>query len=117
MNYNKISLSAAIKIMETPITNGALNVFSVMHAYSDPQRLGKWHLRKNCCRHDPSDARYFDAIDIQPSAHIAKQKKIYDRYDKRVIIIFDMDEARYKSIKIDLLMKINDLIIDHLLEV
>lgn len=106
----KISLAAAIAFMNTAYAKGNLNVFSVGFRKLN----GEYCEKKAVCKVnlDDVDTEVANIVD-KASPKLVKSKGLYSVMENRIVRLYDMEKQHNFSLKIDLLCKVNDLIVDH----
>ena len=112
--HKKISLKEALSLIETIYIHGDLHKFSIVHAYSDINRRTEIATRNLCTRINPnSEEKNINFKEIGEQNGNGKLKKTYNAFDKRIFRIFDNEKNKYVSIKVDLILKFNDKIVEH----
>lgn len=123
----KIHLKTALAFMDTAFIEGRINVYSIRFYKMN----GNYSEKSAVCKFDPEVATEqiqkmqaksqisspkpsLGAKASVDSVHIPEGKrKFYDFYKKRVIRLFDLEKKTNFTIKIDLIIQVNDWIIDH----
>ncbi len=107
----KIGLKTALAMIETIYVKDKLQKFSIVHGYSDKDRRKEIAVRKLCSRSDPASKTDFKEISEKNGN--GKLKKVYNAFDKRIVRIFDLEQNRHITVKVDLLIMFNGMLIDH----
>ena len=107
----KIGLKTALAMIETIYVKEKLQKFSIVHTYSDKDRRTEIAVRKLCSRIDPESKTDFKEIGEKNGN--GKLKKVYNAFDKRIVRIFDLEQNKHITVKVDLLIMFNNMIIDH----
>lgn len=110
--HKKITLKEALSFIDTVYFEGDLQKFSIVHGYSDVNRRTEIAERKLCTRVNPQE-KNINFEEITKKNGNGKLKKIYNSFDKRIIRIFDNEKNKYVSIKVDLIIKLNEKIVVH----
>lgn len=113
----KIHLKTALAFMDTAFIEGRINVYSIRFYKMN----GNYSEKSAVCKFDPEVATE-QIQKMQAKSQIASpqatnisegKRKFYDFYKKRVIRLFDLEKKTNFTIKIDLIVQVNDWIIDH----
>ena len=104
----QITLKGALALIDKIYHNGQLNRFSIEYFTKTGQR----HLKQMCSKADPYADTDFEAV-AEKVGNEGHTKKFYQVREKRVIRLFDLEKRQHFSIKTDLLIRLNNMTINH----
>lgn len=109
----KIDIKTVLSMIETIYVNDKIQKFSITHAISNNDRLGESCERELCYRINPNSEKTDFKTIASNNGNGQLKKKVFNAFDKRIIRIFDVKENKYISVKIDLIIIFNGMLVVH----